>query len=420
MMQDKLNKSAKEIVDFIADKKNVAIFHDNDPDGICSGVLLSKFVKLKGKEVKLKLHFTDKCKPFSDIFNDKLIKNEIDLLIFTDFSISGYGYFDLHSEFVKSHPNIKIIVLDHHASLADYGVAENVLYLNSGDFQKNPHPEQYCCSKFVYDLIFEVEPDFIKPFDWISAIGIIGDHNHISYGKFICDVIIEENKNIDLKNSAVVKLLNKRTVMKEVEKHRELKHIFIPEEEDDYLATPFGVVSNLIFYGVAKDNVHTEKLFDGLDSSKDVFEFKEKLKEFESIQKEIDDYLETFEYFMKSPEYKSGKSANKNESDLKVYEIEIQSNNRISSIVANKISGKDKDAIFFVYHLQDNGIYHVSVRLQTGLVNLGKIMEESCKNILNSKGGGHRAAAGAIIPKNLFAEFRAAFYDEIDNVKLVD
>ena len=153
----------------------------------------------------------------------------------------------------------------------------------------------------------------------------------------------------------------------------------------------------------------TDKIMKRMLESNTVFEFISKMKEYEEIEEEVEDYLDNFNYFVKYGTYKKG--------DMNVFELEIKSEHDINSIVANRISHKDPDTIFFIYHKKKDNYVYISLRMQKGAVNLGKIAKE-CSVFPQTNGGGHIPAAGARVPKDHFKEFRELFYDTLAKVEV--
>jgi single-stranded DNA-specific DHH superfamily exonuclease len=380
-MVDFLKDSAEKFNSFICNSKRAVVFFDDDPDGVCSGCLLIKLLESKGIHVSKKLHFDDNAKPFSKEFNTKL--EGIDLLVFTDFNITGFGYFDDYKKFILENPSIKVLIIDHHVDPNNY-LSENVLYLNVAQLQKEVVGGQYCCSKFTWDLVNILNLELAKELKWISIIGVIGDHCAETWKDFI-------QKEIDLENS------------------NNSEDIITPEEQEDYYLTPYGKCSNLIFYGIAKDKKEVSKIMDNLLVSKNVYALQKNLKIYELIQKDVYDYLENYDYFEKN----SGVQIK----PLSVFEIEIKSEYDIGSIVANRISSKNPEIIFFVSKELSNGFIHISCRHQDGLINVGDLMSKAAEPFEGANGGGHKCAAGAVVPKQHCLDFKKKFYDLVKEMQ---
>lgn len=382
-ISEAVESAAEKIERFLSSfsSKNVALFYDDDPDGICSGVILEKLLERKGFSVKLRLYRNKEAPPYSEKFIENIKKNNIDLLVSTDFCIAGFGFHEAYKKFITEE-NIKVLNIDHHQDDAIYSFDENkVLYINSNNTQKEISGSQYCCSKFTYDIAVKLEPGLVI-LDWVASIGIIGDSNYYTWGNFIKEVITKQNK-------------------------QEEKEIPLPEEPDDYYLIPHGKAANYMFFGIGKERNEIQKIYEATYSARDVKELLNFLKQYDVIKREAYDYIENYEYLVKNNPPTKG--------ELNVAEIEILGDHLIGNIVANLISARYPETIFFVYHKQSDGYTHISSRLQTGKINLGKIFEKCGKNLENTNAGGHINAAGCRVPDNLFKSFRNSFYGELEH-----
>ena len=381
-IEESITDAAQKVAAFLSsfNAKKVAIFYDDDPDGICSGTLLEHFFTKKGYEIVRRYHFSEKNLPFSESFKKDLEKSEAELLVFTDYCISGFGFYEAYKSFIES-TTIPILIFDHHQDTAKYtDDTKRIVYLNSNIIQNEISGSQYCCSKFVYDIITKLDETH-KKYRWLAAIGIIGDTNYIQWGDFIKELISSENKKIE-------------------------KEIIIPHEPEDYNLTPYGKASAYIFFGIAKGDV--AKIYKIIQTSPTVFVALEKLKQYEVVKREVYDYVENYEYLIKMHP--------KTDKEFQVAEIEIKSNATIGSIVANIISAKFPETIFFIYHIREDGFAYINVRLQKGSINLGTIMKKCAQQFEHANGGGHKEAAGARIPEEHFKSFRNHIYGALENV----
>ena len=361
--------------------KKIAIIYDSDPDGICSGVILHKLLDLKGADVVTNMSLDKNIPLFSKKFNDEIVSLDIDLIIMTDISIKGFAYYDGFSKFREDFPSIDFIIFDHHEDNSDYGSN----YYNINNLQTTLSGSQFCCSKFVYEVCRLIDPNISK-YDWVKAIGIIGDTNHITWGKDIIKVIVKDNSKLSKKGS--------------------VEEFKLPSEFDEFFATRYGKASNLIFYGLSKPSNEVNKIYSWVYSSKDIGELLSHLNIYSDIGFEIDDYVENFDYFMKF---------SKDVNDLQVFELEVKSKNSIHSILSNILSYRDHDLIIFIYQREGAYIY-VSLRQQIGKFDLSKLAKLA--NVFDSSnGGGHKVAAGARIKKDEFYNFKELFYSELGKLE---
>lgn len=383
-ISEAITTTAERVESFLTplSSKKAALFFDDDPDGIASGVLLEKLLKEKGIETALRLHFTRKKKPFSDAFIEDLKKNNIELLVVTDFSIAGFGFYEEYKQFLQT-TDIKVLIIEHHQDNSIYSFDESkALYINSGNIQSEVNGAQYCCAKFTYDFATEIAPQ-LKKYDWLVAMGIIGDSNYYTWGDFVRDIIKKKNQTTE-------------------------KEIPIPVEAEDFYFTPYGLAAKDIFFGIGKHESETLKIYDAAFKAHTIEQLLEFLKTYDPIKKEAYDYIENYEYLVKTnpPDPKQ----------LNIAEIEMKSKYHIGNIVANIVSARYPDTVFFVYNKNDDGYVYISGRLQTGTINLGKVFKNCEKKVEGAVGGGHIHAAGARVAEDNFKAFRNAFYGELEHV----
>ncbi|MGM5483629.1 MAG: DHH family phosphoesterase [Nanobdellota archaeon] len=378
------SKEKAEIDNYISSLKNkrAIICFDDDPDGICSGIIIKKYLEKKGFKIIKNIALLPENDLFGKEFSDMVKKEDIDLVVVTDFNVSNFGLSDNYNSFIKDNPELRCLMFDHHI---DNNTYDNALYYNSCLIQKHIEGSQYCCSKLVFDLLNDEGE--IEEISWISAIGVIGDFNAKTWNYFLKEEIDKENKN---------RLRNKPDSKTIPEVH----------SNDEFFETPFGKASNLIFYGVAMSKKEAENIFDNIDKCNDINELNNFLKKYGEVEEEIKDYIENYEYFIKNADKKIEKEENT------VFEVEVKSQNNICSVLANSLSKKDYNTIFFIYQKTDNG-YHISTRLQNGKKNLGKIMND-CAVFEESYGGGHAEAAGAFVKKEYFNDFKNKFFELLE------
>ena len=378
-----VKEAAENLEKFIETSKNVLQFYDDDADGICSGVILKKYLERKEKRIVDSWHLTDLTKPFGEQFNRFVLEKEIDLIVINDFNLWGFQYFERAMEFMKSNPGIKLVIVDHHRDDAVYDL-DNILEINLEKSQNEITGGQYCTSKIAYDLVLNNDPFLAKEIKWVAGIGIIGDSAPITWKDLMKELIDEYNTEF-----------------------QEEKEIITPVEMEDYFLTPFGKASNDIFYGIAKGREEVSKIFEKMYESKNVYEVLEFLKVYDPIKKEVYDYVENYEYFMKNMANAVGES--------NIFEVEIKSEYFLTSIVSNVLSIKNPEMIFIVFQKKDDGFTYMSVRNHNKRVHLGKIMEKCAEGFPDSNGGGHAPAAGARVRTENFDDFKEKFYQIVEN-----
>ncbi|MFT4325912.1 MAG: DHHA1 domain-containing protein [Candidatus Woesearchaeota archaeon] len=376
MVDTIIQKSWDSLQSFLETSENIALFYDDDPDGISSGVQLKRLFEKLGKNVPLLLHFNEKKKPFSEDFINLLKKHNVDTLVTTDYNIAGFGLYDAYKKCVETN-DLKVAIIDHHNDSADYD-NEKTLELNISKLQNTLVGGQYCCAKYVNDIVRAYDTALADSLAWIATIGIIGDSNAITWKTFV-------NNTIEKTNSLYV----------------DEKEMLSINDVDDVYLTPFGMCSNYMFFGIAKGSEEVQRIFDIVDKSPSIFELAKQLKQYEPIKEEVYDYVENYDYFIKNMGGALGES--------NIFELEIKSENKIVSIVANLLGYKDKDTIFLVYQKVGDVIF-TSIRGGDNAINLGAILNICCQDIPGANGGGHKAAAGAKVPVDSFNTFKDTFY----------
>lgn len=138
----------KEIRNYLEKAENPLFFFDDDPDGLCSYLLLKKFID-KGKGVIVKTH---------PILDEKLVhkvkENSPDYVFILDVPIVDQEFIDAI--------NVPIIWLDHHPPVKRKGVHYYNSHLNT---PKDSKPTTYYAYKIVKQNL------------WLAVLGSIADQH---------------------------------------------------------------------------------------------------------------------------------------------------------------------------------------------------------------------------------------------------
>lgn len=393
MSQNKKFETVKEAVVYTAKKfssvlktynsqTRVGLFYDDDPDGICSGIILEKTLGFKEIPVVERIPFSNDLAPFSDKFNAVVKDRRLNVLLMTDFNIAGFGHLDAYLKFRKLFPDIDVIIFDHHQDSSDY---KTDYYFNSNELQGQILGNQLCCSKFVFEVCKLICSDISK-FSWLKAIGIIADSNQETWGRDVVRLI--EKLNSDLINSP----------------DESIREYNIPEESDEFFQNPFGKVANLIFYGLAKSSSEISKIYDILFTAKGIFEVEDKLKEYSLIEDEVDDYIENFNYYLKNAYTPSD--------ELHIFEMEVKGEYDLQCILSNLLSHQNEDILFIIYRKKKDNFIYASLRLQNKSINMGSLAELAA-DFPDGNGGGHIPAAGIKIKKDDFKPFKKKLFEKL-------
>lgn len=140
-------KQIEEVRNLIKKAENPLIFFDDDPDGLCSYILIKKYIG-KGKGV------VKKSAPYLDIkFISKVKEYSPDLIIVLDVPI-------ISEEFIEE-AHVPILWIDHHPIVERKGVHYYNPRLND---KEDNSPTSYWCYRIAEEQN-----------SWIAMIGIFGD-----------------------------------------------------------------------------------------------------------------------------------------------------------------------------------------------------------------------------------------------------
>ncbi|PIN75600.1 hypothetical protein COV18_02020 [Candidatus Woesearchaeota archaeon CG10_big_fil_rev_8_21_14_0_10_37_12] len=360
----KLVEQALDFLRNITKKDKIAIVHDTDPDGICSAVIVAKFIeRYRGKKIEIHMPLNRKMHGFTDDMFTQFKQANITKIITTDFPAGEHK--EMLQKFSKKFP---ILVIDHHRVYLDKPMDNVILY--------NPHlfstiePARYCTGKLAYDLISQITN--ISDLDWVAATASIADIAHQPWMHWIKQTF--EKYNYEFK--------------------------------EELFKTTIGDVAITI----SSTEVYDEKLvndcFNLLYDAKTPQEFtNSKLKKYrEIIDKEIYKHLDNFE--------KNAERYN----DLLIYSLE--SKYRVKSPIATILGQKYKNkTIILISENKETKTISVSARRSDKKIDTGKLLETTIKNFKDSTGGGHPAASAAIFPAKYLGEFKQLLIKEYQNEK---
>ncbi len=241
----------------------------------------------------------------------------------------------------------KVLIVDHHPFHKDMNSA-NVVHFNSHFFSEGYLPASY----LTYKIFSEIAK--IKDIEWVSVLGTIAD-----YGYDDCRDLLD-------------------------------KYISV-KEKGEMFGTKYGKAAAMVngasfFFGF-------EKMAEILLSAKNVDEFME--------NKKIGEY---YEKFNKEIEMLKKEFWNVAEKVEKVYFAHIESKiERIQSSVLTQLARENPEKVLVIYHKDGENI-KLSGRAQYGY-DLGTIFMKAAE-FASGSGGGHKPAAGAMIPASSIEKFK--------------
>lgn len=350
-----INRFKKFIIS-IKPSDRVAVIHHTDPDGVCSGVIISKVVeKVRGKKIDLRLNQKGNVHTITPKTFNLLKSKKINKLILTDLGA------DENPKYLKKVEKFAdVLLIDHHKIYNNLS-SKKTVFIKPQLFCKID-PARYAVAKMCYDLGGLVTG--VSDLDWLAAVGSIGD----------------------IATKPWTAWLNR------VFKKYKIK------KKKDLFRTKFGDCAILISSAESFDVKNVKLAFDTLykaKSYKDVL--KSKLKNF---RKKIDDEL-----------HKYLKQLKKNalfEKDIIYYEIKPKYHTK--SPLCTILGQKYPHNSVFVVDISRNPV-GISGRRSDVKIKINKSLEDACKGIPGASAGGHAVSAGATVQKKYYPKFKTRLFN---------
>jgi single-stranded DNA-specific DHH superfamily exonuclease len=331
----------KKAINWIQNAKKICLIFHIDTDGICSAFITGKAIELLRKELPFVYAYSTAS--LGKKTYEKLIREEFDLVIFVDLGVDRKPkYLRLLSD------KVKVIAFDHHLLKEDL-TGENILHFSTHSETEKYYP----CSFFVYNIFSEIMN--IKKYDWVAAVGLIGDSGADLYKEFMLEVlkkygIKEEEKFIDTKLGFIDKLLGSARVYNGKKGAlKALKVLLECETIED-------------FY---EKNAVLERWYEKVEEY-----LVKKLNEFKEDHEEFDD---TLYYHMEKPEYNVG------------------------SPISSKLGYEHPHKTIILVINLDSLRAKIHLRRNDGKINVSDLVEKAVKLLEDSEGGGHPQSAGGNI-----------------------
>ena len=241
----------------------------------------------------------------------------------------------------------KVLIVDHHPYRNDMN-SKNVVHFNSHFFSEGYLPASY----LTYKIFSEIAG--IKDIEWVSVLGTIAD-----YGYDDCRDLLD-------------------------------RYISVKEKGE-----MFGTK-----YGKAAAMVSGASFFLGFGKMAEILSSASGADEFMKNRKIVDYY----EKFSKEIERLKKEFWNAAEKTGKVYFAHIESRiERIQSSLLTQLSTENPEKVLVICHKDGENI-KLSGRAQTGY-DLGTIFMKAAE-FAGGSGGGHKPAAGAMVPASNIEKFR--------------
>lgn len=319
-------------------RKGMMLYH-SDADGVCSAALFLKF--FRGFE-----YIPRKGPAMREDIVETIVEKKPGMLVFLDMAAEQER--EKLELLLRELPELRIIIIDHHIAECNMN-SERVVHLNPRFREKGVYMPAAC---MVYRLL-EGMGKYVKPLVWMAALGVIGD-----YGWDGCPELIKECRK---------------------------GYPFLLEGKD-MLKTRLAVGADMVASAV------TVKGFSGIGECLKVLLAAQGFEDFES-SKRLQEWHREFESELGEIIEDFGKNHEHfREEGLRVYKIESRLN--LTSILSTNMGTKFPEDTLLI-RKQDGERWKVSMRNQSGRVNLGEVVKEAVKGI--GSGGGHEKAAAALV-----------------------
>lgn len=340
-------------------KDRIALMHDKDPDGICSGVIVATLVRrLRGKPVDVRLHVPGSAYLPTPGMAGRLKKKRINVLITTDISA------DHEPAFIRRVAKFaRVIILDHHKVYTKFS-EKNITVVKPQLLQKRVQPSAYAASKFTFDLGNRLAD--LSDLDWLAATGLIADVGGASWKRWL---------------GAVFR-----------------KHGLAMKK--DHFATRLGQMATVINSAIVFDSRNIPLVYKTvLGARKPADVMRSRLRRYhDAVQRELDKWTRLLD-----------KKAEKHpEHELIVYYIEpkLHIKATLSTVLSLKYPHNT-----LVLLSPAGSMVTVSARRHDQKVAMNTLLERSVQGLRGASGGGHIPAAGARFFKKDLLRFRSQLLD---------
>jgi len=340
-----MNQKKEKMIKWIKNAGTIDVVYHIDTDGLCSAAQLIKYLKKKGKNYNLISGSPQKMRHSSFYYK---LKSE--LVIFLDLPADHY-----EDEIYKLNDRADIVIIDHHIMNKDMN-SETIAHFNPA----LDGIDKYCpSSKQVYDLF--------RKYDWIAAIGVIGDLGGKQWKEWINRVEKRHGLSpckgeycLDSEFAKYDHLINASRMIKGEEGSMEALKILVESETFEEFKK------------------QSEKL---ISWEQEISSYLEELKERFEKDKEENKKLELLTFTIRNPKYSIGSA--------------------LSTIIS--MEHYNKTVVLFIIK---NSIVNVNFRRQDGKYDMALLAKKSVEGLPKASGGGHPKAAGATVRIVDFAEFR--------------
>ncbi len=338
-------KKAIDFLNNITEKDEIVIIFNNDGDGICSCVLLNKFLESSGKK---KPYLISQPMPMDKNIIQRVQTGVPHKMIILDIAA------DQQQNILKKLGGIcDILIIDHHQVFKNMNTHNIVHY--------NPRMEQHDIYKSTSYCMYKICSKITDMAEWlwVAGVGMVSDYN------------LNDSKD-------VVKLLKEKYDL-----------------EEPLYETKLGRIADMISSTRATNALSCEQMVNIFETS--TFEGLEKTKNGEKMEESYNTIKQEMVSLVEDADNNAEKVG-------KIVFYNIKSKFNLASALSTKVSEKFKNNLVLIYE-RKGGRVKVSARNQAKNINAGNAMQRAAK-IVGGSGGGHEAAAGATVPADEWDKFR--------------
>jgi single-stranded DNA-specific DHH superfamily exonuclease len=337
--------SLNELREVLEGSANPIFYYDNDADGLCSFLLLRRWLG-RGYGIAIRGH-----PGLGKDFAKKAKELGADKVFVLDKPVIGEEFFEEIREY-----GLEIVIIDHHKDSLDYANREGVVLYND-------YSEEDGAGRPVSSICYELVGN--KGESWIAMMGCIADHY---LPEFVDDF---------------------------KEKFGEYWNSGIEKPFDAYYGSEIGKLAMALNFGLKDSTSNIVKLQKYLS----------KIKGPDQILAEVsgnDDFRKKYNFLKGKFDGLISDESNIKEIG-KILFFDYSGDVSMSSDIANYLSYKYKDKILVVAYTSQ-GFVNISIRGSKVRDALEKVLEK-----VDGNGGGHEDAVGARIGSKDLEEFKVIF-----------
>lgn len=379
------------------ENKRILILTDYDCDGICSAGSIARLIKdFKGYE-NYSIHINKRKfgnginPPFIESLNIDL--NTVDLIVTADHGVGSIPYLN---ELLKQHPNLKIVITDHHIPLhkPDEEVKDRLIIidphlLDTDVFTKKLSGATVAALTFILALVDITDtPNHMMCWNYLT---LVSDLLATSVISDVMDVSVVFNR-------LLVKLGLEQINSSENMMFNAFKSIVSAGVDTTIDDLRFSIVPMINSANRLHREDIAEKLFINATSREDYIKYSVDLMNCNKQRKTITNAIVSM--YNDNPEKDTIGNG---------IVIKINTNLGINGLVSGKIGElEQKPCVCFIESEEDNSILHGSCRSIIG-INLLEILETLKTEEIVMSYGGHKEACGCAIKADNYEKFKSRF-----------